>query len=150
MGGAGIDRLFGDRGDDFLQGDGGNDILTGGSGSDKLVGGEGADLFILDTAADGATRDSFVDYTADQGDKIVLNKSVFQSLNGAVGDTLNINDFALVSDDQAIDRTGAKIIYNSTNGQLFYDADRAGGANALQFAVLNNKATLSADSFSIG
>ncbi len=67
-GGAGNDRIDGDRGDDILDGGGGNDVieddhgddvLDGGSGSNTLSGGRGDDIFVLDQGS--ATESSFAD-----------------------------------------------------------------------------------------
>ena len=52
MGGAGDDKLWGDRGNDVLSGDNGNDGLWGGNGSDSLYGGNGDDTLWGDDGND--------------------------------------------------------------------------------------------------
>jgi len=85
-GGAGRDRLQGGAGDDLLKGGLGADELFGGGGDDRLIGhlgrdqltgGVGADKFFLDVAdhsARGSGIDRILDFSSDQGDRIVLNR----------------------------------------------------------------------------
>ena len=40
-----------------------------------------------------------------------------------------------------------RIIYNTTSGALFYDADGLGGTAAVQIALIGNKAILTSDDF---
>jgi Ca2+-binding RTX toxin-like protein len=83
IGGADNDRFEGEDGNDALTGNGGKDILlggvgldrlTGGLGADTLTGGTGADRFIFKAAAEsrGGTRDTIVDFSRGQGDRIQL------------------------------------------------------------------------------
>ena len=51
-GGAGDDKLWGDRGNDVLSGDNGNDRLWGGNGNDSLYGGNGDDTLWGDEGND--------------------------------------------------------------------------------------------------
>lgn len=69
-GGSDEDRLFGGAGGDTLGGGDGNDLIVGGAGRDVLNGGLGDDQFIYlrqsDTGTVAATRDTILDFTADQ------------------------------------------------------------------------------------
>ena len=44
---------------------------------------------------------------------------------------------------------GHRIIYNTSTGALYYDADGAGGAASIQFALLNGAPVLTANDFVI-
>ncbi|TAN65962.1 MAG: hypothetical protein EPN17_15030 [Methylobacter sp.] len=72
----GNDRLYGGADNDWLYGEYGNDNLQGGLGADSLIGGSGADKFKFNTEAESGitatTRDTIVDFSHDQGDKIDL------------------------------------------------------------------------------
>jgi Ca2+-binding RTX toxin-like protein len=75
-GGSENDRLSGLAGKDELDGGAGNDRLTGGIGADKLTGGLNADRFEFLAVADSRTaggRDTIVDFSRSQGDRIVLS-----------------------------------------------------------------------------
>jgi Ca2+-binding RTX toxin-like protein len=88
---AGADTLTGDKGPDELYGLGGNDDLRGAAGNDKLHGGNGrdkldggkgddsltgaagGDTFVFSGLRDGrADRDTILDYSRAQGDRIDL------------------------------------------------------------------------------
>jgi VCBS repeat-containing protein len=169
LGGAGADNLKGDAGNDTLNGGDGNDILAGGDGDDKLLGGAGADNLKGDAGNDfldggagidiltgGLGLDTFsfaelisidliVDFVA-ADDTIQLDHTVFTSL--AIGSLTSgsfISGAGVIAAVQADDF----LIYNSTSGQLFYDADGSGAANAVQIALIGNKATLTATDFTI-
>ncbi|MFI3120495.1 MAG: hypothetical protein QX203_11025 [Methylococcaceae bacterium] len=79
-------KFYGFAGNDNLQGGGGNDTLDGGKGKDTLegrlgadsmLGGLGADAFRFNKAAETgiteSTRDTIVDFSHDQRDKINLS-----------------------------------------------------------------------------
>ncbi len=68
--------LIGNAGVNKLSGLGGNDMLFGGLGKDKLTGGIGKDTFDFNTSLEigkGASRDSILDFTHSQHDKIDLS-----------------------------------------------------------------------------
>ena len=72
----GNDTLNGGNGNDILQGGGGLDRLIGGSGTDSLAGGLGADSFVFTAKAEspnGAARDSILDFSHVDGDRIDLS-----------------------------------------------------------------------------
>jgi Ca2+-binding RTX toxin-like protein len=145
--GVGDDRLLGGGGNDTLWGDLGNDQLAGGDGRDILSGGRGRDQFLFDTAVASrrnANIDKITDFSAREGDKIVLENAIFTALGRRVG-ALNKDMFAL---DAAHDRSD-HIVYNSHNGKLFYDADGAGGHAAIQIAQLKAHLHLDYHAFAV-
>ncbi|SFK34612.1 Carboxypeptidase regulatory-like domain-containing protein [Nitrosomonas aestuarii] len=131
------DELLGLRGNDLLLGHAGNDQIDGGSGMDMLFGGDDADIltggpgrdyFIFDAPFIGAV-DTITDFKHAY-DKIMLDDSVFDNLD--LG-RLRASDFT--TGTEARDATDM-IIYNAQTGELYYDSDATGAANAEQFAQL--------------
>jgi len=132
LGNAGANTLKGLSGNDTLKGGAGNDLLFGGDGKDTLTGGTGQDLFVFNTAP--TSRDTITDFSAAEGDKIQLSKAVFTGL--AYTGTLHADDFyAAAGATKAHDATD-RVIYNTTTGVLYYDADGLGGTAAVQIALL--------------
>jgi serralysin len=128
---------------DGLYGNAGNDALNGGLGIDVLLGGQGVDSFVFNTALNAATNVdrisdfSVVDYT------IWLDDAVFSSLSAS---SWSSADFVT---GRAAVNSSQNIIYNSTSGGLFYDADGEGGAAAVQFATLTANLALTHNDFLI-
>ncbi|MDF8331663.1 calcium-binding protein [Novosphingobium cyanobacteriorum] len=135
IGNAAANTLSGLGGRDILIGGGGDDRLFGGSGKDALTGGAGADRFVFDTALDARTnRDSIADFNHGEGDKIVLSRTVFGAV-GAVGALADAAFHAAADATQAHDASD-RIVYNTSTGVLYYDADGFGGAGSVAFAIL--------------
>jgi Ca2+-binding RTX toxin-like protein len=150
----GNDELYGDVGNDTLIGGAGNDKLVGGPGNDILTGGSGKDNFIFDTGKFFADRDLGVDGITDfeLGDKIVLSKNTFTNLKSSLGEGFNnLKDFAVVTNGTAARSSQAFIVYDSVNGDLYYNQNGSSsglGSGAL-FATLVNHPSLSASDFRI-
>jgi Ca2+-binding RTX toxin-like protein len=142
---AGNDSLFGLAGDDKLIGNEGNDLLNGGAGRDELRGGLGADQFVFDAALNsGTNRDTIVDFNRIQGDKLLLEDRFFAKLRGGItADQVRVNATGIAED------SSDHLIFNSTNGKLFYDADGSGRGAAIEFVTLTGVSTLSHDDFFI-
>jgi hypothetical protein len=81
-GGAGEDLLLGGKGRDSLVGGPGDDVLVGGPGLDELSGGTGADDFVIDGRFT-ADADQLVDFSPEDGDRIVLSHFRISSLEEA-------------------------------------------------------------------
>jgi len=130
-GDAGNNRLDGYAGNDSLIGNGGDDLLRGGGGNDTLTGGTGLDIFRFDVAPNAATNlDTITDFNA-ADDTIELENAVFAKLatTGVLAaGNLSTTGVATDADDY--------VVYNSTTGALYYDADGNGGGAAVQFALL--------------
>jgi len=123
-----------------LLGNNGANSLNGGDGGDILVGYGGADIFAFTTAL-GASN---VDYIADflhGTDKIGLDDAIFTAISGG-----SLSAGAFVTGAAATDGDD-RIIYNSANGQLLYDADGSGAGAAVQFAQLSGGLGLTASDF---
>ncbi len=139
-GNSGANQLLGNAGDNTLNGGAGNDILDGGAGIDTLIGGAGNDVFRLKDSGDSDVIQDFV--VAD--DTVQLSKAAFAAL-GAVG-TIDATAFAIgASAGDANDR----IIYNSANGKLFYDADGSGGGAQVEIAQMTGGLALTNADFVI-
>ncbi|MDX2275217.1 MAG: M10 family metallopeptidase C-terminal domain-containing protein [Hyphomonadaceae bacterium] len=136
----GNDTMRGNGGADLLVGDGGADTLIGGGGRDTLVGGTGADKFVLNTAGAG-NRDTIADFTHGT-DKIHLENSVFAGLG--VAGVLTAQRFW---QGNAAHDASDRIIYNPSNGALFFDADGNGAGAKVQIALLDTGLNLTNTDF---
>lgn len=118
--------LIGNSSANILNGDAGNDKLKGGLGEDTLTGGSGKDIFQLSNLS----KDTITDFSV-VDDTIQLENSVFTKLT--VNGDLKAANFRIGT--AAIDANDY-VIYNSTTGALFYDADGNGVGVATQIALL--------------
>lgn len=124
----GQNKLTGGAGNDILSGGLQNDQLFGGTGRDTLTGGSGTDKFVFDTAASSSNWDRVEDFVHDV-DQIVLKDNYF----AAVGAEVAANELRTVSSGHAAGDSNDFLIYNSTDGTLWYDANGStGGDNAVQ------------------
>jgi serralysin len=140
-GGKGKDTLSGGNQDDSLRGiDGkdrvsggaGNDMLNGGNGKDKLNGGAGEDTFVFDAAPGNGNADRVSGFVVAE-DTLRLSSADFAGL--ALG-ALAAGAFRSVTSGGAVDADD-RIVYDSSDGRLHWDADGAGGAEMVLFARLS-------------
>ncbi|MBD2746205.1 hypothetical protein IC232_05770 [Microvirga sp. BT688] len=149
FGGDGNDMLTGASGSDALNGDSGNDTLDSGSGTDALNGGSGDDRLYCQSGADilrsGSGMDVFVYHAVPKGLPDVDNIRDFS----VAGDTFLLNDKAFTglgregqlrssafwTGTEAHDASD-RIIYDRTNGFLYYDQDGTGATEQVAFAKL--------------
>jgi Ca2+-binding RTX toxin-like protein len=124
--------LTGNSGVNSLIGGAGDDTLSGGLGNDALTGGAGKDVFIFNTAT-SSNIDTISDFVTGT-DKIHLSKSIFTNA-GAAG---NLKSDAFWSAAGAVKGHDAddRVVYNTTTGALYYDADGSGSGAAVQIALL--------------
>ncbi len=127
VGGAGNDVMVGNASNNYLFGGGGADYINGLAGNDYLSGGAGADRFAFSTALNATTNVDRVADFAHGVDDFNLAKSIF----AAIGATLDATELRLGT--VAADANDF-IIYNSANGQLFYDANGNGAGGQTLFA----------------
>jgi len=140
FGNAGNNVLKGLGGNDTINGGTGNDILVGGLGNDLLRGGDGSDIFRFESTLNASTNlDTITDFIS--GDDLQLENSIFMKLTitGALsGD--NFRSAAGVTAQDANDY----ILYDTTNGALYYDADGNGAGAAIHFATLVGSPSINA------
>ncbi|KQS77400.1 calcium-binding protein [Rhizobium sp. Leaf384] len=140
------DKLFGSAVDNFLRGDEGNDLLAGRGGNDTLRGGAGKDSFLFDVAPNGSTNhDSIADFVV-ADDTIQLENAVFKVF--AKTGVLAAGEFVINTTGKAVDAND-HIIYQSSTGNLYYDADGVNGAAAVLFATVSTNLRMTADDFLI-
>ncbi|WP_263626427.1 FG-GAP-like repeat-containing protein [Novosphingobium percolationis] len=132
IGNNGANALRGLAGNDTLNGGAGNDKLYGGEGKDTLTGGTGKDCFVFGTPS--TSRDTITDFSHAEGDKIQLSKTVFTGF--AYTGALRADDFYAAAGATKAHDASNRLIYNTTTGILYYDADGLGGAAAVQVAQL--------------
>jgi VCBS repeat-containing protein len=103
----GHDNIQGMAGDDDLYGEAGNDVLIGGAGADRLTGGLGKDTYTYNSVSESSVmaRDSILDFSRAQGDKISLSA---------------IDSNSLVGNNQAFTFIGTAA-FSNVAGQLRYE-----------------------------
>ncbi len=125
-----------------IVGNAGDNVIDGGGGKNVLIGGAGKDSFVFSTAIGAATADTITDFKA-ADDTIQLSSAIFKGLAMGQLKAAAFKDIATGAVD-ASDR----ILYDSASGALYFDQDGSGGAfQPVQFAILENKATITAADF---
>ena len=134
-GGSGNDSLTGGDDTDTIVGGTGNDTLIGGLGKDKLTGGTGTDYFRFASTPSSTNIDTITDFKHGE-DKIQLDDAIF----AALGSSITSDEFGVKSSGHtASDKQ--HIIYDKSNGTLWYDADDNGSGAAKQIAQLGTSAS---------
>ena len=145
------DNLFmGRAGNDSMSGDSGNDHLMSEHGNDTLTGGPGADEFRFAAPAGTADADLITDFVSGS-DKIVLDGSFTTDHEGAGSGDFAPGDerFYAASNASAAHDDTDRVIYDTSSGRLYYDADGIGGAPALLMATLQGAPTLAATDITV-
>ena len=136
------------------------DNIVAGGGADTIKGGAGADTINLadgSSIADGDLIDTVIlDQTASADtisnfgatDVIQLSKAVYAAL-GTTGAALTAAEFVSGAGVVAGLDGDDRIAYNTTNGNVYYDADGSGVGAAVLIATLSGAPTVSASNFYI-
>ena len=133
-------NITGNSGANRLDGREGNDRIDGGQGGDTLTGGAGSDVFVFATAPGGDNVDSILDFTAGV-DRIALDGALF---GGLAAGALPAGAFRTGT---AAEDADDRILYDPATGALRFDADGAGGADAILFATLQPGLPITAGDF---
>jgi|GEM_PF-4010751 len=142
-GGIGNDTLNGEAGNDNLNGAAGNDILTGGAGTDNLIGGSGTDNFTFSSPNLGL--DKIKDFVA-KDDTIVVSAAGF---GGGLIANKAIDSNQLAFGITATNSTH-RFIYNTGDGNLFFDSDGNGANAQIAIAQLITKPTITNTDIFVG
>lgn len=140
--------LTGNALNNTLTGGSGADTLNGGAGNDSLLGGAGNDAFVFNTTLNATTNLDRISGFSTVDDTIVLENAVMAGLGAATGGLSTAAFRSGVGVTMAGDADD-RIIYNLATGDLYYDADGSGGVASIRFAVIENKAALTAADFLI-
>ncbi len=144
IGGTGKDTLIGGLGKDILKGATGNDLLIGGLGNDTLTGGTGNDFFVFNTKPNNKNNVDMITDFASGKDHLQFSKAIFAGLHSVTGAGTAIKASEFISSPTATHGTTANshLIYNSTSGVLYYDADGNGAGAAVKVAILGTHPAL--------
>ena len=141
------DTLTGRNGNNVLKGLAGSDTLSGKAGNDTLVGGTGADDFNFDTALDAVSnRDRITDFNV-TADTMQVDLDVFDAFTVA-NVALSGPAFYRAPGATAHDASD-RIIYDTSTGNLYYDPDGTGAADATLFVTLAGAPLVTASDFFI-
>jgi Ca2+-binding RTX toxin-like protein len=119
----------------------GNDVLTGGSASDRLnglagddylTGKAGSDIFVFTKPGDGV--DVVTDFVVGE-DKLELSASHFGLDNGETFDFL-------FGANPHSSGTASTLLFDTTTGGLWWDADGTGSAEAVLIGLIKNGAAI--------
>jgi Ca2+-binding RTX toxin-like protein len=98
-------------------------------------------MFAFTGALGAGNVDTILDFVSGT-DRIALADAIFTTIGGPGAldpNAFHIGNAAADAED--------RIVYNSTTGQLFYDADGTGGTAAVLFATLTGAPALAAGDF---
>ena len=141
LGGNGADSLIGAAGPQTFSSRLGNDTLAGAAGVDTLWGGGGADTFVFREMGT-ANADRISDFAAE--DSLALDDAAFTAIGATGNFAAGDGRFTANASGTAQD-AGDRVIFNTSTGQLYYDADGTGGsATAQLIATVQTGATVAA------
>ena len=127
-------NVTGHSGANTIIGNSGINEINGGLGNNTLTGGAGADFFVFNSTLGAANVDRIMDFSV-VDDTIRLENTGAGLFNAftATGAIATTAFWIGTGAHLATDR----IIYNSSTGDVFYDADGTGATAAVKFATLN-------------
>lgn len=135
IGNAAANTMNGGTGIDTINGGAGNDILNGG--------GTESDIFVFNSTLSATTNvDTIQSYGT--ADKLNLENAVFTALGSTTG-AFTSTDARFYSANfgtgtvKGADSTD-RIVLNTSDGALYYDADGSGSVAAVKFAVIGSSA----------
>jgi Ca2+-binding RTX toxin-like protein len=141
-------RLEGRAGNDSLLGGAAADTLLGGTGNDVLSGGGGADSFTFAEAPGSANADRITDFTSG-ADKLALDDAFHAGIgapgNFSAGDERFFAGAGAAGGQDASDR----VIYDTTAGALYFDADGNGAGAAQLIATLQASPAIAATDIAV-
>ena len=128
-----IEAAVGGKAGDTITGSDYANALYGGLGADTLTGKGGEDFFVFDTAPSSGNADTITDFMVGE-DHLVFNNAIFTAI-GKDGD-LKASAFIANETGLAADRND-RVVYNSSTGDVFYDADGSKAGKAILVATLD-------------
>jgi Ca2+-binding RTX toxin-like protein len=139
--GDGADSIVGTSGGQNFSGRGGSDTLAGGAGIDTLWGGTEGDHFVFGEFG-SANADRISDWSPGS-DEIHLDDAAFAAIGAAGAFAAGDARFWASSSGAAHDAND-RILFNTTSGGLYYDADGNGAGTAQLIATVQSGASVAA------
>ncbi len=136
----------GHSGANVITGNSGSNILNGMLGNDTLTGGPGVDYYLFNTALGATNVDAITDFSV--ADDTIRLENTGAGLFTALTTTGTLAAAAFWTGSAAHDADD-RIIYNSANGDLWYDADGTGATAAIKFATLSTGLAMTNADFAI-
>lgn len=142
VGGNFNDTLTGNGASQTLTGQAGSDTIMGAGGTDTLWGGSGADVFVF-AEMGTAHADRISDFTT-TSDKVHLDDAAFSAI-GAMGNFAADDErfWAAPGAIEGHDETD-RVVYNTSSGTLYYDANGSATGAVDPIATLQSGAKLAA------
>ena len=140
------DTLIGNAASQTLTGQNGNDTLAGAGAADTLWGGAGADAFVFREMGT-ANADRISDWASGL-DKVQLDDAAFTSI-GALGNFAAGDARFWASSSGAAHDSNDRVLYNTSTGQLYYDADGSGSGAAQLIATISGNPTIAATDIAV-
>jgi serralysin len=121
-----------------LVGGSGSDWLKGGKGKDFYTGGKGEDFFVFESISSKDFK-KVTDFNVRE-DSIVLKYSKFKKLSKPKKEesTIKSHEYWKSSNGKAHDLND-RVLYNSSNGDVLYDADGSGRGAAVKIGNIGSK-----------
>jgi hypothetical protein len=139
IGSASDNKLTGNDGNNKISGGLGNDTLYGGLGKDMLTGGAGLDRFVFNTTPTAKNADTITDFN---GDKIVLDSSIYLGLDGNGDHKITADQLLSGAGRKTADTDAASfLVYDTTAGNLYYDAKDAPAVLIAKVGIYDVSAT---------
>jgi|GEM_PF-1519115 len=118
-----------------------DDVIIGNSVANQLTGNGGKDSFVFASKLSDFNVDTITDFNVAE-DVLILDHAIFNALSA--NDVLSAQELFVSANATSAENTTQRIVFNTTSQSLYYDADGAGGENALLFALLPNLTMLNA------
>jgi Ca2+-binding RTX toxin-like protein len=135
------DSLFGGAGNDTLLGGVGDDTLDGGTGNDNLGGGPfDRDVFVFSASPGAASADTIWSFVSGE-DRIWLDDAVMPALGASGNFSAGDQRFYAAAGANGGHDADDRIVYNTSTGDLFYDADGSGAGTAQLLATFPSSGT---------
>ena len=131
-----------------ITGNGASNTLRGRDGNDTITGGGGADFFDFTTAPSAGNADTVTDFVSGT-DRLRFDDAAHTAIgatgNWAAGDGRFWSAAGATAGHDANDR----VIYNTSTGALYYDADGSGAGAAQLVATLQGAPTVAATDITV-
>jgi serralysin len=123
------DTLTGNGASQTLTGQGGADTIWGAGGTDTLWGGTGTDAFVFREM--GTANAERISDFASGSDKLHLDDAAFSAI-GVMGNFAASDARFKANSSGTATETNDRVVFNTSTGQLYYDADGSGSGAAAQ------------------